>query len=714
MFGKNKKEVPVVLQMEALECGAASLAMVLACYKKYIPLEKLRQDCGVSRDGSNAANILKAARHHGLKAKGYRYSVEKLKSLDTFPVIIHWNFNHFVVLAGFKGEKAVINDPASGRILVGMEEFNNSYTGIALVFRPSEQFKPSGKPKNVTGFLRARLKGYYDVIFVSMLTGLMLSFFGMVMPVFSKVFSDYILLDGSTQWMRYMLPVMGIVMLFMMLLQIFQYHVLNRAEEKMSVSLNSKFLLHVLSLPAVFFSQRSPGDISDRQMAQEEIARTLFEKVAPIGIHTIMIAIYFIILVYYSPTLAIVVACALGMQFALIRLVSKSSANINKNIMRDEGKYTGAAMAGISMIETIKASGCISGYFSRIVGYQTKYNNSKSRFASRSLFLGIVPEFISRICGGIILILGVNYILKGKFTIGLLLAFQGFYEEMKNPVAEWADASAGIQMMSGQMDRTEDVLNYKPDVDLFSDVKEISHLRGEIEMENVSFGYQPLSPPLIENFSIKIESGQMIAFVGGSGSGKSTIANLISGLYQVREGSITYDGKKREEINKYVYHDSLGCVNQNIVIFKDTIRNNLTLWDDTVKEEDIVRACEDACIYQDIMDRPDGFEYILSEGGTNLSGGQRQRLEIARELLHNPAILILDEATSALDPVTEERVLAAVRRRKITCIVIAHRLSTIRDADSIVVLKNGKEVERGTHEELVLGDGYYARLIRSE
>lgn len=715
------KKVPVILQMEALECGAASLGMVLAYYERFIPLEQLRIDCGVSRDGSKASNIIKAARFHGMEAKGYRYSLDKLKQLKTLPAIIHWNFNHFVVLDGFKKNKAVINDPASGIVEVSMEEFERSFTGIVLVMEPAAAFKKAGKKKNVWNFLEKYIKKYRGGLAAIMLCGFMIALLGIAVPVFSKVFMDYILLADASEWMEYLLTAMLTAMVLLFFLKMLLSALLFRAQKTMGLQMNIRFMWHALRLPVEFFGQRSPGDINSRQTDNEVVTKLLFEKIAPALIEVVMAVMYFIILSILNVWMALTALAAVLLQVVVMKRMSEKNQIESKNISRDEGKYMGAAMSGVSMIETIKASGAEEGYFRKITGYLTKYNNSKTRLSTRMLVTGFLPELLTQLCDAFILIMGVYYILDGRITIGLLLAFQGFLAQFLSPVNAVMGIGSELQQMVSKLERMDDVLNYPVDVASYAEEpvigeedKKYERLKGKVELKDVCFAYGRLNPLFIENFNLTIEPGQMVALAGGSGSGKSTVANLITGIYALRSGEILFDGQPRADIDRYVFTQSVSIVNQSIVLFADTIRNNLTLWDNSVEEQVILESCRAAGIFDDIMMRPEGLDYMLTEGGRNLSGGQRQRLEIARALIKKPSVLILDEATSALDPSTERIVMKSLKEKKLTCIIIAHRLSTIRSADQIVMLEHGKIAEAGSHETLIQKDGAYAKLVKSE
>ncbi len=725
-MGKNEKEkktnknivkkVPVILQMEALECGAASLAMILAYYKKYVPLEQLRSDCNVSRDGSTAKYINLAARHHGLEAKGYRKSVENLRSETEFPMIIHWNFNHFVVLCGFKGNKAVINDPAVGSVLIEMDEFDRSFTGVVLKFKPSKSFEPSGKPKSVMAFVKKSLRGSAGIMSFILMLGLVICAIGLIKPVFYKIFTDSVLINGENNKMTSLLAAMFLTLVIGFSAELLRSLYLAKLQAKMSIGSTSKFMWHVLRLPAEFFSQRFAGDISSRQESINQIASDLCIQLAPTILDVIMIGVYLAVMIYYSLPMALIGIAMAVINILLMKIVSKQNTNASKAIQRDAGKLSGVMISTVSMIETIKASGSEMGFFEKLSGYQTKYNNSMLELKRRNTMIGIAPLFLSGICSGAVLMIGVYDILNGKFTIGALMAFQSFMTLFLTPVGSLVNSIQVFQNMSGSMERVEDVMNCQPDVEFSPEITQNKYekLSGDVELKNISFGYSPLAPALIENFSIKAKKGSMVALVGGSGSGKSTLAKVISGLYKQRDGEILFDGMPMSEIDRYVFTGSLAVVDQSISLFSGTIRDNITMWDETIPEEIVVQACKDACIHNDIMALSDGYDSVIEEGGGNFSGGQRQRLEIARAFAAQPSIIILDEATSALDPMTEKLVMDAVKRRKMTCFVIAHRLSAIRDADEIIMLEYGKEVERGTHKQLIEKDGKYAALVKNE
>lgn len=718
-MGKGISKVPVMLQMEAVECGAASLAMVLAYYKKYIPLETVRSDCNVSRDGSSAKYIVMAARDYGLEAKGVKMSLERLRKQDTFPVIIHWNFNHFVVLCGFKGDKAIINDPAEGRVTVDMEEMEASFTGIVLTFKKGENFTPSGKPRSVWGFIKKYTKGSFAPLIFILTMQFFISVLDLIKPVFYKIFTDDLLIGNATEQAEPLFTAMIAVLLVLFVIEALRDVYLTRLQAKFKVKLSSSFMWHILRLPMDFFSQRFVGDIADRQRSSGDIGYTLYTQIAPVGFHAVMIGIYMTVMVFNDPSLSFIGIAAALFNIVLVLIVNKKNANDAKSVQRDAGKLSGSLVSTISMMETIKASGAEFGTFEKIAGYQVKYNNASLALSRRNTILGIVPQVLSDLGTSIVLVVGVAHIFNGQFTIGGLMAFQSIMGLFLTPVSDVVQSLSAFSSMTGNIERVEDVLNYdiesRPKCENQSETKEdIERLTGNIEIKNLTFAYGRLSPALIDDFNLTIEKGQMVALVGGSGSGKSTIAKIVTGLYKPRSGEILFDDKSIMDIDEKTFTSSLAMVDQNIELFHGSVRDNITMWDEDVPEEVLIQACKDACIHDDIMRLKGGYDAVIAEGGGNFSGGQRQKLEIARAFAVEPSILVLDEATSALDPTTEKLIMDAVRKRNMTCIIIAHRLSTIRDADKIIVLEYGKEVERGNHNELIEKDGQYAMLVRSE
>ena len=704
------KNVPVIMQMEMVECGAASLGMVMAYYKKWLPLEQLRKDCGVSRDGCSAKQLLLAGRSYGMEANAYKLDEDELQELA--PAIIHWNFNHFVVYKGKKGGVHYLNDPGRGKVKVSQEEFDRSFTGIALSFEPTEAFQPGGSRASILGFVKRRLKNTWAAAFFIFVVGLLSAIVGIATPLFSQVFMDDILSGKNPDWfkpfMAAFIAVIGVNILTAWLRGIYQ----RKYNAAMAIDANSNFFWHLLRLPMDFFSQRYVGDLILRQKSNQNIAATLVQQLAPLAIQMMLLVLYLTFMLRYSLLLTLIGLGSMGLNIVLASYISTKRVDVARISERDMGKYYGVTMSCLDNIETIKAAGAENGFFSHWAGYFTNMHNSEARAGRRDQLYGVWPEMLQTLTNNAILLIGAYLIMDGEFTIGMLLAFQGFMSGFSAPAQQLFSVAEMVIEMRTQMERVEDVLKYPVQEQSNAARSEGSgKLRGRIELKNVSFGYNKFSQPQIKDVSMTVEPGKSVAFVGTSGCGKSTLAKLITGLYQPWEGEILFDGKRRSEINSDEFTNSVAMIDQNVVMFDDTILSNIKMWDSSIEDFAMVLACRDAQIREEVVSRPEGFNTRLVKGGKNFSGGQLQRIEIATALAREPVVLIMDEATSALDAETEKHIMDSIRMMGVTLIVIAHRLSTIRDCDEIVVLDKGVVVERGTHQALMEKDGVYKQLV---
>lgn len=713
---KGKARVPVVMQMEALECGAACLAMIMAFYDKWVPLEQVRVDCGVSRDGSNAKNILKAARNYGFEANGYRFEVDALIEEGEFPCIIHWNFNHFVVLDGFKNGKAYINDPARGTIAVSMSEFDEAFTGVCLLIKPGKGFAKGGKRKSTVEFAMKRLKGAEAAVAFVVLSTIIAYTFNIINPGFNRFFMDNLLTGENRELINPFIVLFSFVCFMEIIVNAVTDLYSLKINGKMSIIGNSTYVWKVIHLPIDFFNNRLTGDILQRKRTNATIANTVVSTITPIAINIGMMLFYLIVMIRYSPALTLIGIVTIFSNIILGSVISQKRINITRLNMRDEGKLASTTLSGISMIETIKSSGAEDGFYEKWSGLHAKVTEENIEFSHINVWIGRIPEILNIIANGLVLFIGVGLVIHGKFTLGMVMSFQMYLSSFTMPAMQLISAGQIIQEMRSQMERVEDVMNY-PVEQTFKDSDEgdtLSKLTGNVEVKDLVFGYSKMADPVINGISFSVKQGSKIAIVGGTGCGKSTLSKLISGLYKPWSGEITFDGKSMSEINRNVFVGSVAVVDQDIVLFADSIEDNIKMWDDSIEDFEMIMAARDAQIHDDIMDRPGGYKSMLEENGRNFSGGQRQRLEIARVLAQDPSIIILDEATSALDAKTEFELIKAVKDRGITCIVIAHRLSTIRDCDEILVLKDGEIVERGNHEELMEKNGYYSELVINE
>ena len=606
---KGAAKVPVVMQMEALECGAACLAMVLAYYDKWVPLEQVRVDCGVSRDGSNAKNVLRAAQSYGLTAKAYRLEPQDLKEQGEFPCIIHWNFNHFVVLDGFKGGNAILNDPARGVVPVNMETFDESFTGICLTFEPGPDFRPGGHPKSMVRYAQKRLTGAGAALIFVTLTTLISAVFGVINPAFSRVFMDRLLTGQNPDWLwPFVLLLAGVSVLQLIVAWVQAIWSL-RITGKLAAVGAATFLWKVLHLPMEFFSQRLAGSIQQRQASNASIAQELVNTLGPLVLNAVMMVFYLVVMLRYSLVLTLVGLASVLINLAVSRYIAKKRVNITRVQMCDSGKLTASTMTAIEMIETIKAAGAENGYFARWAGYQASVNTQEMRFAKTDAYLGLIPSAVSIVCDMVILFLGVLFVMQGSFTVGMVMAFQGFLMSFTAPAATLIGAGQTLQEMRAEMERVEDVMEYPEDPNMVGGPapERYDKLSGALEMHHVAFGYAKLAEPLIEDFDLSLKPGSRVAFVGASGCGKSTLAKLISGLYRPWSGEILFDGKPIQDIDRSVFTGSLAVVDQDVILFEDTIAANIKMWDKSIEDFEMILAARDAGIHSDIVQREAGM-----------------------------------------------------------------------------------------------------------
>ena len=715
----RRVRTPTLLQMEAVECGAASLGIVLGYYGRFVPLAELRQICGVSRDGTTLANIVRAAQYYGLNAKGFKKSLESLPTLRC-PYIVFWNFNHFLVVEGFDRQSVHLNDPATGPLRVSIEEFDESFTGVILVMEPGPAFKPGGRMPSVVRALRARLKGSRTTLSYCLLAGLLLVFPGLLIPVFTQLFVDYILIQDLRDWLRPLL--LGLLMTAVLrgaLLHL-QLRQLRRWQLKLSTVLSSKFLWHILHLPARFYAQRYAGEISQRTVLNDRVAEALSGRLATTIIDLTMMLIYACMMFYYDVVLTLIGVASAATNFLALQWLSRRRVDANMRMQHEFGKLGGVAIAGLQNIESLKASAMESSFFSRWSGYFAKAVNMQQNLGLTNQLLSVLPVLMSALTSMLVLLIGGVRVINGYLSLGMLIAFQSLMQSFLTPVATLVGLGSALQELRSDLLRLDDVLRNSTDerhsqsrATLPATINTF-RLQGEIEVHNLTFGYSRVSPPLIEGLSFSLAPGRRLALVGSSGSGKSTVAKLLCGLYLPWEGEIRFDGHDPLHMPRDVLSESMAFVDQDLFLFAGSVRDNLTLWDETIPVHQLIQACRDAEIHDIIVALPGGYDSELLEGAANLSGGQRQRLEIARALVHRPAILVMDEATSALDAETEYRIMHNLRQRDCSYIIVAHRLSTIRDCDEIIVLEHGRVIQRGTHEYLLQQGGAYSRLLMSE
>lgn len=705
---------PSVLQMEAAECGAAALSMILGYHGRFEPLEELRGLCGISRDGAKALNIIKAGRSLGMVAKGLKAEPEALDGVG-FPLIAFVNFNHFLVVEGIRKGQVYLNDPASGRRRETMEEFSRSFTGVVLTFEPGEQFEKADRRSSVIASLAARLTDYRIGLLYVFLLSLALIVPGIAGPFLTQIFIDYVLVRDLESWLWPLLGAMMALAVLRIALVAAQSIALERLGREMRQRTGNALLEHMLRLPIAFFEQRFTGEIADRVQLNEGLVDLLSDELIDAAINLLLAAFYLAVLLLFSVELTFIIVLLTALNILVLFLTTTVISEKYRKVSIEQGKMMGARIAGLKDIETYKASGGEALLFERWSGLEANITSSVQEAEGVQAWTGPLPGLISMLILITTLVGGGYLVMTGEFTLGELIAYQSLAMSFSGPVTSLAAFGAELQQVRTFTNRLDDTLDQAPDpvFDTSQRSPTIAVPRGRLSLREASFGYNPLDAPLIDRLSFDIAPGQRIALVGPSGSGKSTVGKMIGGLVQLQSGTVCIDERERAQWTRAVLAARLAYVRQDVILFSGTVRENLTLWDDTIAEEDIVAAAKDAAIHDTILKWPGGYDMKIASGATNISGGERQRLEIARALATNPTVIILDEATSALDPVTEHRVMEAIRRRGLTCIVIAHRLSTIRDCDEIIVLDAGEILERGDHAALLATGGPYSRLLEA-
>lgn len=713
-------KVPVIIQMEALECGAASLAMVLAYYGRYIPLSQVRKDCGVSRDGSNMKSMYLVAQSYGLKPSAFRYNAEDLQKKASYPCILFWDRMHFVVLRGCRGNKFLLNDPGQGDVILSKEEFSQHYSGVCMCFAPTDSFVQEGKPESILSFALSSMKGTLPMFLLITLTSLILTLTGLIEPAFPRLFVDVLLTDSFTATSRAIVffAALAVISFIRSLATRIRINSFNTMQARMTIISGTRFLWHILHLPMDFFSQRMPGDIMNRSQSHTTVMTTMVSRLAPLLLDIATMIFYLLLMLSYNPVLAGIGVVSVGVNFMISRMAARKQVNISRVSTKNTASLINTGISGLNMMETVKSAGAEEGFFSNWSGIHAACTLDQANQLELSAFWGQLPSLLSALTSSLILCMSVGLVIRGEWTMGLVSAFSGYLTAFSNPAGQLVNTLQGLQETRTDVERINDVMNYPSDLseenETIAEDIDYTKCTGRVEMKNITFGYQKIQAPLIRNFTMTLLPGSSVAFVGSSGCGKSTLARLLTGLNQPWDGEVLYDGKPIRDIPRSIFTASVASVDQEIAMFEDTIRNNITMWDRSISDEAVLHAIRDAAIEEDVMNRENALDAVLTTGGQNLSGGQRQRIEIARSLATEPTILIMDEATSALDAETEFRVMEAIRKRHITTVIISHRLSTVRDCDEIIVMRNGEVIDRGRHEELMNRCEYYASLITGE
>ena len=712
---------PTVLQMENTECGAASLSIVLQHHGRYVPLTQLRELCGVSRDGSDAANLILAARSLGLDAKGFKKGLESLKEVKG-PAILFWEFNHFLVFEGFRRDRVALNDPALGPRTVSLEEFDRSYTGIVLTMEPGPQFQRGGRAPSVWPVVVRRMTSEPMGALFILIAGLLLILPQLVMPVFAQIYLDEVIGNSMGQWLKPMLWAMALTIGLQVALQHLQLVGTRSLEKRLTRRFAIGFEHQILALPERFYSQRHASDIAGRMGINASIAEFIGGRLIPMLTGLVLLVFYLILTFLYSPWLGLLILSTTAINALVVQLNLRTQRDNSISLQKDAAKSGSVVVSAMRDIETIKAAAIEPDVFRRFAGYQSRLLNTLQALQLRNARLRLVPNGLTTFNEIAVLLLGFLLVIRGELTLGMLLAAQTIAFSLKGQIERLIGFVQQLPEFEAGVLRLEDVLEQPRDPLLDGgEVKNpgstgteftMSRLSGGIEIQDLQYGFTAIQAPLIDGLSLVIHPGMRVALVGGSGSGKSTLAKLLAGLHQPTGGTIRFDGRTLLDLPRAVVVSSLAMVQQEIQLFGCSVRDNLSLWNPAIDDSSLLEACRDAELLEVVRGLPEGLDTMLNEGGRNLSGGQRQRLELARALVNNPSILIMDEATSALDTDTEQKLINNLSRRGCTQVIVAHRLSTIRDADLILVMEQGRVIQQGTHENLLQDqNGAYAQLL---
>jgi NHLM bacteriocin system ABC transporter peptidase/ATP-binding protein len=715
MSSAARKRTPTFLQHEVAECGAACLGMVLAHFGRWVSLEELRYVTAVNRDGTRASNIVRGAKHYGIAARGFTKAPEDLATM-TMPVVVFWNFNHFITVEGMRGGKVWVNDPATGPRVMTFTEFDEGFTGVVLTFERTPEFQPGGTPPSLFGNIAAQLGRVRVGLASVVLAGFLLLVPGLLLPGVQRAFTDYFLIAKKDTFLFWIIGGLVALAISRAIIVLLQHHLMARLQLRLGVTSNSQLLWHILHLPTNYFAQRNAGEIAGRTSIADRFTGLLSGSVGFAVVNLLTIAIYALVMIGYSPKLTLIVVTFALVNLGLLLWMVRFLADLHRRTLQDDARLQGTMVQGFANLDSYRASGTEDLFFRRWAGAHAKMLSAEQNMNHYRRLLNNAPIFLNSVAGVAIVLFGGFGVMEGTISIGMLVAFQTLASLFNAPIASFVGIGAQLQETHGYADRIGDVLRQPTDpmLDANRETAPLPTFTGRVDVEKVSFGYSPISPPQLVDISLSIKPGSRIGIVGGSGSGKSTLGRLLVALATPQDGEIRLDGVALDKIDNTALRTTVGYVDQTTTLISGSIRDNLTMWDSSISDDRIMAAARDAAVHDVIAGRPNAYDAKLSENGSNFSGGERQRLAIARALASDPCVIVLDEAMSALDAIAEMNVVDNIRRRGCTCILIAHRISAVRDCDEILVLDQGRVVERGGHSELLAAAGSYSRLVGAQ
>ena len=707
------------LQYEAAECGAASLATILDYFGRIVELSELRTACGVNRDGSNAKQLLIAARSYGLKARAYRSTGEGLCQEGKFPCVVFWGFNHFLVVEGFEDNYVFLSDPAQGRVRVLMEEFLDNYTGIALEFEPGEEFQTGGSQSSPLWGLFATLWPYRSSLVQLAFIATAQAVLTLLVAGLTSTFVDSFL---QNKRLYFGIPIiwmlLACVLGWLSLLTI-QYVTLRRMTLLLSKKLTADLFRKLFKVTYDFYQTRFQGEIASRMLLGMETTQVLVAEIITftISLWTGLIVLIFALTI--SVWLALLVVFVMSANLFLNWWLTEQRYDANRKLAIEQGKAMGKGLQGINNIETLKASGLEFDFLSQWQGSFGNVVVENQKLGAQMAFSTVAANGSTFLLNALIIVVGGFLIIEGRISLGTLIGFQFVQGQLTAPISLMPQLNSVIQRVIGDLGRLEDLNKNDDDpfvrsFDISPELEPSSALIGKLEIRNLCFSFSKIADPFIKDLCIDIPAGSQLSIVGGSGSGKTTLIRIIAGLYQPSSGELLFDGKSWNSHGNAAMRNGIAYVPQQVFIFNASVHDNITLWRPGYSLEDLETAAIDAQILKTINNHPESFSRMLKDNGSDLSGGERQRLEICRALLRNPKILLFDEATSALDNATQAQVLDALKRRNITVINVAHRLDAALRSDQVLVMDHGTVIERGSPEELIEKQGIFYDLVQNE